>query len=31
MALPFNSPAMYRGTIGADSTARTAIWREAMA
>jgi L-asparaginase / beta-aspartyl-peptidase len=31
MALPFNSPGMYRGTIGVDGTARTAIWREALA
>jgi beta-aspartyl-peptidase (threonine type) len=31
MALPFNSPGMYRGTIGLDGAARTAIWREALA
>ena len=31
MALPFNSPGMYRGAIGTDGTARTAIWREALA
>ncbi len=30
VALPFNSQGMYRGTIGADGAAKTAIWREAL-
>jgi L-asparaginase / beta-aspartyl-peptidase len=29
--LPFNSAGMYRGTIGADGAARTAIYGEALA
>ena len=29
-ALPFNSAGMYRGTIGSDGRARTAIYREAL-
>ena len=30
VALPFNSQGMYRGVIGADGQARTAIWRQAL-
>jgi isoaspartyl peptidase/L-asparaginase-like protein (Ntn-hydrolase superfamily) len=30
VALPFNSAGMYRGVIGADGMARTAIWREEL-
>ena len=30
MALPFNSTGMYRGTIGPDGVARTAIYKEAL-
>lgn len=30
LALPFNSQGMYRGTIGPDGEAKTAIWRELL-
>jgi len=30
VALPFNSGGMYRGVIGTDGVARTAVWREAL-